>query len=475
MAVISGSSSRSQTAPNNRIAAFILFFAMAGGPLPFGSREETAVAFWCIVLGLGLMVASTRGLRRPHVLVLACVAFIVLCFGFVLHEQLADQPWIATPDPIWAQASEVLGRPLKPSVSIVRGEPFYALGQPLAAVLALLLGLLVGTDHQQARRAIMVVAWSGAAYAVYGIFSLLAEPTMILWRERTAYVGSLTATFLGRNTAASYLGSCAVIWLILLMTAVRGRLPRGPIVWAEAPQHLLARVPRRIVVRFAMLFVCLTGLFLTNSRAGVLISLLLMIVSTVLFFRRDLPSGKGLVLMTVVAGVVALMLLQVMGGTVGYRIDVLGLSDAGRLSAWRSTLHIIADHPWFGTGLGTFAAAFPTYRGNDISMYGVWDRAHSTPLEMAAEVGIPLTGIITVGWIAALVVLSRAAGRGQRAGMIPLCAFSVAMIALLHSSIDFSLQLTGYAIVVFGLLGVGVSQALNDQNNSGSSQRTESS
>jgi hypothetical protein len=43
---------------------------------------------------------------------------------------------------------------------------------------------------------------------------------------------------------------------------------------------------------------------------------------------------------------------------------------------------------------------------------------------------------------------------------VPLSALMVALIALLHSSIDFSLQIAGYSIVVFALLGLGISRAL---------------
>ena len=42
----------------------------------------------------------------------------------------------------------------------------------------------------------------------------------------------------------------------------------------------------------------------------------------------------------------------------------------------------------------------------------------------------------------------------------PLSSLAVALIALLHSSIDFSLQVAGYSIVVFALLGLGLSQAI---------------
>src|SRR4051812_18301916 len=109
---------------SNRVAAYILFLAVAGAPFPFGSRDALMVAVWCVLLAVGLLFASMRQLRAGHVAIVASVAFIAVCYGFVLHEQLAEKPWIATPNPIWAQAQALLGKPLSPSVSIVRGEPF---------------------------------------------------------------------------------------------------------------------------------------------------------------------------------------------------------------------------------------------------------------------------------------------------------------------------------------------------------------
>jgi O-antigen ligase len=160
---------------------------------------------------------------------------------------------------------------------------------------------------------------------------------------------------------------------------------------------------------------------------------------------------------------ISLLLLQVLGSNIGGRIDIQGLSDAGRLSAYRSTLKIIADNPWFGTGLGTFALSFPAYRRSDISMQGVWGIAHDTYLEFASEMGIPLTLIVAVAWIAALVVLCFAMRRRRQSLTVPLSSLAVALIALLHSSIDFSLQIAGYSIVVFALLGLGLSQAVRTE------------
>ncbi len=446
---------------SNRISFFILVFVVAGAPFPFGSTSHIAVAFWCGLLGLGVLIASLRELQRAHLVALAGIGLIIAAYGFVLHEQLADTPWIAAPDPIWAQASAALGMPLKPSVSIVRFEPFYALGAPLALMLALICGLVVGTDRDYANQVLQVMAWSAVAYAVYGIAAFLLDPTLILWRERVPNSGGgVTATFINRNTAAAYFGSSTVVWLLLLLQKIRGRLPKGSVVWKKIPGHILADTNKEIPIRFTMFFICVAAMFMTASRAGVIVSLFTLIISFVTFFRRDLPRGKGIILAAAGAVAAALILLQIAGGYVGARFDDAGLADAGRLATYRSTLRMIADHPWFGTGLGTFAWGFPAYRSGAISMVGIWDRAHSTPLEFAAEMGIPLTVVVTVGWIAAFGVLVRGVRGGRRRTIIPLASLAISLIALLHSLIDFPLQIPGYAIVIFAVLGVGLAQSL---------------
>ena len=459
-------SSRSKAANSRRssfrsegIAAGILYLALAGPPFFFGSREPITIALWCALLGVGLVLASPNRLGKGHLFLLGGLAFVVVGFGFVLHEQLSDRPWIAAFNPVWARASEALGQQLTPSVSIVRGQPFFALGLPLANMLALILGLIVGAELERARRGIRVMAWAGVGYAAYGILALLLDPNEILWREKTSYVGYLTSTFINRNTAATYFGSCSAVWFTLLMSAIRGSLPRGKIEWKKVLPNLLTKTRQDVLIRFVMLFVCLSAMFMTNSRGGVLVSLMILILTFMIYFWRDL-SWNGLLISFLGCIATSLLLLYVLGSGIGGRIDTSGLSDAGRLSAYRSTLKIIADNPWFGTGLGTFVFSFPAYRSDDISMLGVWDLAHNTHLQFASEMGIPLTLIVALAWIAALTVLCFGMGGRRRSMITPLVSFAVALIAFLHSSIDFSLQVAGYSIVVFALLGIGLSQAI---------------
>jgi len=100
------------------------------------------------------------------------------------------------------------------------------------------------------------------------------------------------------------------------------------------------------------------ALLMSGSRAGVLVSLLTFVTVVTAFFLRDAPKRSGLALLVAGATGVALFFVQLFGGAVNQHFDNQSLSDEGRLDVYRSTLHMIAEHPWFGTGLGTFAWSF---------------------------------------------------------------------------------------------------------------------
>jgi O-antigen ligase len=373
---------------------------------------------------------------------------------------LADHPWFGVgPHPLWREAAANLALPLHPSIAIARNQPWFELGRPLLAILAIGGGFVVGADRVRARQLVKVIAWSGAAYAGYGILSHLLDPTRILWREKQAYIESVTGTFINHNTAATYFGSCAVVWSLLLWERLRLEMPSGPLRWSKMAMRLSVATPKGIVAAFAMLFLCLAAMFMTGSRAGVVLSLLALVAGFILFFRRDLPRRSGLLLSLAGAAAAALVLLQLMGGGVNARFDIEGVADSARLKTYAATWRMIADHPWFGTGQGTFAYAFPAYRSADNSMWGVWDIAHNTVLEIAADMGLPVATLVVLAWIVIFVVLLRGAVIRQRDRVIPVAAAAVGLLAALHSLVDFSLQIPGYAILAFSLIGAGLAQS----------------
>ena len=57
----------------------------------------------------------------------------------------------------------------------------------------------------------------------------------------------------------------------------------------------------------------------------------------------------------------------------------------------------LAERNWLlGTGLGTFRRALTPFRPDDIPIWGIWDRAHNTLLEIAIEMGIPFATVVFV-------------------------------------------------------------------------------
>jgi O-antigen ligase len=446
-----------RVADRGSCALFYLVVALA--PLPLGSTEPAMVAIWCVVLGATVILASVLEIRTPQLVFIGLAAVLALMYGVVLHEQLSVHPWFASPHPIWKETAETLQIPIEPSVSIARNQSLFAIGAPLAALLSFLSGLLAGTNRSRAHQLLNVIAWSGVAYAIYGVAFALVDPATGIFRVRPI---PLTSTFVNRNTAALYFGACSVIWLLLVCERIRQR------VLDERSNRDLTRIDRQqlwwlaqFLLLLTMMVICLLATFMTGSRAGVSVSLLGFVVAVVGFLYRDLVGRRG-VFIAVGAGCgLALLTLYFLAGNVVARFYHDGLIDHTRLSLYRSTLRMIADRPWFGTGLGTFASAFPAYRSDDISMYGIYDRAHSTLLELAAEAGLPLASIVVIGWMIAIGVLAHGVRTRRRDRIIPAAGLSVGLLAVFHSLVDFSLQVPGFAIVVFGLLGVGVAQSFS--------------
>jgi len=449
----------------NRFASLLLFSTIALAPLPFGSTDPAMISVWCVVLGLALVVVHPVSLRRAHFLLLGLAGSVVAGYAIVLHEQLSVHAWfrLSSPSPLWLESSRLLQTSLPSVVTMVQDQPILALGAPLSSMLSLVCAFLICIQRDRARQLISVVAWSGAAYAVFGIASYIMDPTKLLWRTKQAYATVLTATFVNRNTTAVYFGACALIWQLLILEAIEKRLPPASASSGLTATQLLRRVAftasRKMLVAVSMFVLCLAAMFLTGSRAGVVGSLAIMVAAPAVFFRRRLSRTGRLAWVLASGAGLALGILETLGSGVSSRFDLDRLADGGRLETYRSTIHIIADHPWLGTGLGTFPWVFPAYRSGSISTWGVWDRAHDSLLELASEVGVPLALLVTSAWIVALLVLIKGVRERRRDLILPIAGCLVAILALLHSGIDFSLQIPGFAITVAGIVGCGLAQS----------------
>jgi O-antigen ligase len=146
------------------------------------------------------------------------------------------------------------------------------------------------------------------------------------------------------------------------------------------------------------------------------------------------------------------------------RIGSEGIIDEGRWQVYGFSIEAIRQRPLFGAGAGTFEGLLPSLRTADFNNWGVWDYAHSTILEIAVEMGLPLAGIIVVAACASIIFLARCGLRSddqKRAGLAAVTG--IAVLSYLHSMIDFSLQIPGYLILFAVLIGCGLAQASSEE------------
>ena len=145
------------------------------------------------------------------------------------------------------------------------------------------------------------------------------------------------------------------------------------------------------------------------------------------------------------------------------RIGSKGLLDDARWSVYEYCIEAVRQRPLLGAGAGTFVDLLPSLRADGFGGWGVWDYAHSTILEIAVEMGIPIAAMVVLAAIASLIILVRAALRSRDHSRSSLAAIAgIAVLSYLHSIVDFSLQIPGYLIPFAVLLGCGLARATSE-------------
>jgi len=266
----------------------------------------------------------------------------------------------------------------------------------------------------------------------------------------------MTATFINHNPPATFVGAGAILWfsfaysslLSLRFSSIRALL-------LERSNESLAL---KTIVRSAGALACFFALLLTRSRGG-LICTCLGLLAAIMLMTAD--GRKQRLWRLAVSSVVALVIVGELLGRTG-RIGSQGLFDDGRWSVYGLCLEAIRQRPMLGAGLGTFADLFPSLRADDVYSWGVWESAHSTILEIAVEMGLPVAASIVIAAIASLFISARAAIKSKGRSRRPLAAITgIMLLSYLHSTIDFSLQIPGYLVLFGVLLGCGLARALS--------------
>jgi O-antigen ligase len=212
----------------------------------------------------------------------------------------------------------------------------------------------------------------------------------------------------------------------------------------------------------ALASIILAALLLSGSRGGIIATMLGLFVLIVLNLGRTKRSSRNEAALAIFATLLVGAAFLGFGDIFVGRIEAQGVYDESRLLAQIVTIWSILSSPLLGYGYGTFSAAFPMFRDDSASIWGFWDKAHATYLEVFQGLGLVFGAML----IACVVVLVweclRGARTRRRDATIPAIAAGVSFLVGVHALVDFSLQIQAVAITYMAVLGAGVAQARDE-------------
>jgi O-antigen ligase len=428
-------------------------------PLFFGSVDQFGIAVWIVVLS----ITTILGVFIPLNIVQARIvwAFLGVCFIYAIVAVIQVVPGVlaSLDDSIWQQANDILGTHVEPRISSTAQIPPLAIGHFLLAVTSFLSGFFAGTSQRSVSRIIFAARTAILIYAVFGLVALAVTPNLLLWAPKVAYRGSLTATFVNKNTAAAFFGCGAILWSCWTYSAVQS-LEKSSL-RTLLLNSLNERVAISLILRASAALTCFFALLLTNSRGGLIASSVGLLVALAVLEIDRFKRRIGYAIALSIGALIALAAWLTQMG----RIASEGVIDDGRWQVYSLAVEAIGRRPLLGAGAGSFEILFPSLRTADLSNWGVWDYAHSTILEIAVEMGLPVAVTVAVAALASVFFLVRRALKADQRYRTSFAAIAgIAVLTYLHSLIDFSLQIPGYSIPFGILIGCGLAHAAADRS-----------
>jgi O-antigen ligase len=445
-----------------------LYAAFVGGlaltPVWLGGNRLICWGFHAVLFGglligweLGVLAAGRRHtvglayLLLPAALIGATVIWIVIqTAGFV------PDSW---KHPIWSMAAATLDRKLTGSISVNRELTMLALLRLLTAVAVFWMALQLCRDAKRANALLFSLAVTGFVYSAYGVLSLAIAPETNLWFKKEAYVGFVTATFVNRNSFASFAGVTLLAAIGVTLRLFRREIDRGVTGWRRILSKAIEATGKRGMFLLAMVFTIVVALLLSGSRAGITSTALGIFVLTTLVIARAERQRVGQIGTILTACAVILAAFLGYGDLFVGRLDTVNLDAAGRQAAYAIVVASIRDAPLLGFGYGTFQDVFPMYRDGSVGLAGVWDKAHNTYLELFQGLGVVfgtafLTGIGLLIWRCVQASILR-----RQTSTVPIVAASASVLLGVHAFVDFSLQIQSITLIWSALLGAGVAQS----------------
>jgi O-antigen ligase len=309
------------------------------------------------------------------------------------------------------------------------------------AILCFLAGqaLLRGS---QARTLAVVFSLYGAALASFALIQGISSNGKLYWLRQPRMGGWIYGPYVNHNHYAGLMEMLVPVPLVLALT------------------HLASSKTRTAAAAAAAIMV--GTIFLSGSRGGMLAIVTELIILAVLLIRQktSLRTAIGIgIFLVIVVG----LLTWVGGGELNKRLATVGPSHAEiagdiRRDINRDGLKMSLERPVLGWGLGTFPVVYPQFRTFNTNFF--INQAHNDYLQLLVEMG--LLGFATMLWFL-LTLYKRAIKKignwtSEISGAVTLaCVLGLSGI-LVHSAVDFNLQIPANAALFYVLCTIAASE-----------------
>lgn len=453
----------------------LLFWA----PLPLASNRTWAIGVllvWSLLLFLGTLYVWRGQMARAWDILAGYRWPLAFLLAFTSWTWLQSVPlpgdWVAWLSPenarLRGDALFITG-PTPHTLSI---DPFQSRIYATLSViylLAFIMALLFLRHPGRIDRLAAALVWSGFLQSMLAaaLYSAGADYRLFfthITHDRT--LGSYVYT----NAFAGYLEMTLSVGIGLMLARIGhggsagGRAWRD---WLAAALRFMLSPKMRLRL---MLVVMVIALVLTRSRMGNTAFFAAMLIVGIIAIALSRRAARATVVLIASLVVVDIFII---GSWIGlekvvHRVQETALSRSESLSEQSVqeriepagyAMALVRDFPVTGTGGGSFYQSFSRYRPPEAGAY--YDHTHNDYIEIAADTGLvgsALLGGLVAFTLATLLSVLRHRANALARGM----AFGVlmAMTALIiHSFVDFNLQIPANALTLTVILALGWSSA----------------
>jgi O-antigen ligase len=297
----------------------------------------------------------------------------------------------------------------------------------------------------------------GAVVATFAVLQGLGPNGKLYWIRTSEQGGAIYGPYVNHNHYAGLMEMLMPFPLVLAAT------------------HFTSGNRKIVVAGIAALMAA--SIFLSGSRGGMAAFIAQMVVLGVLMARKREGGWRQPLMLGSFLAVVIVFLVWMGGNALTQRLISIHseareeINGGIRLGIDRDCLRMLIKRPILGWGLGTFPTVYPEFRSFYTNFFV--NQAHNDYLQLLVETG--LAGFSIAVWFLVL-VFRQAAGKLKNwtetaSGSMTMAALLGCVGILVHSFLDFNLQIPANAALFYVLCAIAASAPLQESQRRRSARR----